>query len=553
MKKIIYFLFSIIITMTFTVKAKNTVYSINMDVYLNQDGSADITEIWDVLGSDGTEWFKQIENMGNSTLSNFTVSMDGTPLAYKDWNISESLEQKKGYYGINKISDGLELCFGKYDYSRHTFKLNYTMSNFIINVSDSQVLVWRLVNSMPNIDFKNFKITIQSFYAFPDTLDVWGTGYNGLAYVDNGKIFLSNESKPEMGEESYVVALVKFPINTFTNTNTTPLYEKFEDIKKAYDEGTFGYDEMSTFAKIMTAILGIGIPVGIGFLINYSIKKSGYGYIGNKKITKKTTHAFRDIPCNKDIYYANTLIKLNNFGYKETNIFGAIILKWVKEEKIAFIKETKNGLFKSKEEYTLDLRKKNVFLNNLEEKLFNYMYEASNDGLLEAKEFEKWSRINYDRFLKIFNDIEDNKLNELKRNGLIYKRQNKSECKYYNVMNDNIYEDSKELLGLKIFLEDFASMDTKETMEVHLWDEYLMFAYLFGIADKVQKQLQKLYPELINQNDIDYPTMMMINNFSHQTVSSAVRAAQHYSSGGGGFSTGGGGGGSFGGGFSGSR
>ena len=53
-----------------------------------------------------------------------------------------------------------------------------------------------------------------------------------------------------------------------------------------------------------------------------------YGYIGNKTIDKKNTPLFREIPCNKDIYYANTLAKLNGTtfsGYKDTNIFGAII------------------------------------------------------------------------------------------------------------------------------------------------------------------------------------------------------------------------------------
>lgn len=29
---------------------------------------------------------------------------------------------------------------------------------------------------------------------------------------------------------------------------------------------------------------------------------------------------FREIPCDKDIYYANALIKLNNFNYVGSNI-----------------------------------------------------------------------------------------------------------------------------------------------------------------------------------------------------------------------------------------
>ena len=68
-----------------------------------------------------------------------------------------------------------------------------------------------------------------------------------------------------------------------------------------------------------------------GFAFDKHVK-NGYGYINNKTISKKDTPFFREIPCNKDIYYANTLTNLNKnlySAYKETNIFGAIILKWV--------------------------------------------------------------------------------------------------------------------------------------------------------------------------------------------------------------------------------
>ena len=98
---------------------------------------------------------------------------------------------------------------------------------------------------------------------------------------------------------------------------------------------------------------------------------------------------------------------------------------------------------------------------------------------------------------------------------------------------------------------------TKEAIEVKLWDEYLMFAYLFGIADKVAKQFKNLYPEYIeNLDNIDFDTIIFLNTISVRSVSAANTArsrAQSYSSGGGGFSSGGGGGGSFGGGGGGSR
>ena len=123
-------------------------------------------------------------------------------------------------------------------------------------------------------------------------------------------------------------------------------------------------------------------------------------------------------------------------------------------------------------------------------------------------------------------------------------------------MDDKIYDDSVKLYGLKKYLEEFSSMNTKEAIEVNLWDEYLMFAYIFGIADKVAKQFKNLYPEIASEmqnNNLDYNTFLFINTLSTRSVaaaSSARSAAESYSSGGGGFSSGGGGGGSFGGGGS---
>ena len=86
-----------------------------------------------------------------------------------------------------------------------------------------------------------------------------------------------------------------------------------------------------------------------------------------------------------------------------------------------------------------------------------------------------------------------------------------------------------------------------------LWEEYLIFAQIFGIAKEVAKQFKNLYPELIENNNygFDYVNIMWIGSISSHSISSASSArsaAQNYSSGGGVFSSGGGGGGSFGGG-----
>ena len=552
-KKLLLFIFLLMLCPLY-VKADH-IYNIDMNIYLEEDGTAKITEIWDVKADSGTEWYKQMYNLGNQELSNFTVSMDGRNLQYKEWNVNESLSEKSGYYGINGVSEGIELCFGKGDMGRHSFTLNYTLSNFVTNTSDAQVIYQTL---FPNVTLDNFTVTIDSFYSFPDTLDVWGYGYQGLAYVHDGKIKMTNDGYSVNND--YVVLLAKFPVGTFKTDNYNGDFASFDDILNMANEGTYEYDygtKESFWSKLfgffMTFITMI-VPIGIIVGAIVAASKNGYGYKDNKVIDKKNVPMFRDIPCNKDIYYANALINLNNFDYKETNIFGAIILKWLRQGKIAFRNETK-GIF-NKETSMIDLTLNSSFDTEIESELYNVMYQASEDGVLESKELEKWAKKHYDKFLGIFTRIKNYKIDELKASAHIYHRTTKDECKKKYVMDDMIYNDSCQLYGLKKFLKEFSDMKNKEAIEVKLWDEYLMFAYLFGMAEKVAKQFKNLYPDIVREmeaNNLDYGTFVYINNLSTRTVhaaSAARQAAESYSGGGGGFSVGGGGGGSFGGGGS---
>ena len=557
MKKILFMFIMLIALISPRFVLADHIYNIKMDIYLEKDGSANITEVWDVKANGGSEWYKQLYNMGNQELSNFKVSMDGEELTYKEWNVNENITSKRGYYGINYVPQGLELCFGKGDMKRHQFTLSYTLSNFVFNVSDAQVVYQTL---FPNVTLDKFTVTVSSYYQFPDTLDVWGYGGQFLAYVSNGKIELNSDTYSLNND--YVVLLAKFPVGTFSTDNYSSQYNSFNDIFETAEDGTYEYDyslgyKESTFDKIMNFIFGIFsfiFPVAVIFGAFKIAAANGYGYKDNKKINNKDIPMFRDIPCNKDIYYANSLLYLNNNSYNETNIFGAIILKWLREGKIAF-KNEKVGIF-NKDTSVIDMTLNPTFTSDLEERLFKYMYKASGDGILEPKELEKWAKKNYNKFLTVFNDIRDDKVKELEKDNHIYKRQYKEECKKKNVMDDMIYDESVKLYGLKKFLLEFSNMKDKEAIEVKLWDEYLIFAYLFGIADKVAKQFKNLYPEIVKEmeaSNLDYGTFIYINNLSTHTVhaaSAARSAAQSYSGGGGGFSSGGGGGGSFGGGGS---
>lgn len=555
MKKII---FTLVLFLVPSIILANEINNIDMKIYVDNNGTAHVTEEWTTKLNEGTEGYKPYYNLGESKISNFKVSMNGKEYTYNsDYDINASFNEKKYKNGFHYIDNGVELCFGITNYGKNTYILSYDISNFVVNTSDGyQMIYWTLFPYDYNPSPERVYIKIYSDFKYADTLDVWGYGkYGAPTYVYDGYIEMDSESTVTSSE--YMTILVKFPENTFTLD--TAVDKTFDEYLNMANEGatTYKVQKKNFFQKLLSYIpvlISIFIPFAIVFIAIRSSIVNGYGYKNNKVINKKETPLFRDIPCNKDIYYANTLTKLNNeifTGYKETNIFGAIILKWVKENKVKFINQTK-GVF-DKETSSIDLTLNPTFDNVLEKELFDIMHEASIDGILETKELEKWCNKNYSKFFNLFERINTVEIHKLKNDNHIYNRTDKNECKKKNVMDDTIYEDSTKLYGLKKFLEEFSRIDTREVLEVHIWDEYLMFAYIFGIADKVAKQLKNLYPEVLEDpnNYIDLDTILYINYLSNRSVNAASTArsrAESYSSGGGGFSSGGGGGGSFGGG-----
>lgn len=124
-------------------------------------------------------------------------------------------------------------------------------------------------------------------------------------------------------------------------------------------------------------------------------------------------------------------------------------------------------------------------------------------------------------------------------------------------------EELEKWKGLKHFLKDFGTFDDAELPEVALWDEYLVYATLFGCADEVSKVMDlKISDRGLKDVSFDhYTSLVLVNHVIHSNISSSINHSVSYSnvsSSGGGFSHSsghfsGGGGGSFGGGGGGHR
>ena len=120
--------------------------------------------------------------------------------------------------------------------------------------------------------------------------------------------------------------------------------------------------------------------------------------------------------------------------------------------------------------------------------------------------------------------------------------------------------------AFKNFLNDFGNFSVKDLPEIILWERYLVYATVFGLAKKVEKAMNVKIQEIENINDIDFYTMNYITNIHianlitssmHSAITSSQttinRMTASSSSGSNGFGGGFSGGGGFGGGGGGGR
>ena len=579
MKKITKILLLMILFICFPLIAKaNSIEKIDMDIYIDKSGTAHVTEVWSANLNEGTEGYKPYYNLGNAKITNFKVSEDDREYSFINWrNTRNSFSNKAYKNGINYVKNGLELCWGISKYGYHDYKLTYDIEGFVAKLKDADMVYWQLIPYELSQKPGSVYIKIYSDNKYSNKLPVWGYGkYGAPTRVYNGYVEMS--AKDGLNSDEYMTILIKFDKGTFNTYNS--LDNNFKHYLKMANNGAKGYknenskgfldtiwyyfdDLKDTFMLVLGTILLVivsGLPETRLKVIDERL------YFGKDgKTFKGNIPNVREIPFNGDIYRACWIAAHYDINNKISDFFGAILLKLILENKIKIVNKVVAGKFKTKEESVFDLSAKPAFNDELEQEFFNLLYEASEDGILKLKEFKAWCKDYYDDIIKWFNKVIRREKMKLISEGKIktYEKRTTDSFFSYYVAEPSLKDDAIKLKGFKKFLENFSTMNDKETIEVNIWEYYLVFAQMLGIANKVAKQFKNMHPNMISSDlykqmfgatkDIDklsHSSFKITNIRKSYSVISDILFDDNnnYSSGGGGFSSGGGGGGSFGGG-----
>ena len=230
----------------------------------------------------------------------------------------------------------------------------------------------------------------------------------------------------------------------------------------------------------------------------------------NKNQTKNIDKSiyYRDIPCFESIDLAYWL--LYNFSDIKKNdlnngLLGAYLLDWYKKGYIDIKSSQKLGL--KNDNYSIDLKDGNWEKSYVESSIYNFLKTvAGNNNILEKNEIRNYCSVDGKKFeleymfkniLKVMQeDLERKKyITVIKaKDYIFFKTQEKI------TLSNELVNEYENLNGLKNFLLDYSNMEEKMHIEVHIWENYLIFANLLGIANKVKQQFNKIYP---NFNAID--------------------------------------------------
>ena len=539
---IILFLGLLLSVFSFSASADNNVSNINIDVTVRQDGSAYVVQEWTGDYDEGTENYIPI-NTDDIKITDFRVfDAQGYFTFVDNWDIKASFKEKARKCGIVYTKDGVELCFGISNYGSNKYSIEYIVQDFIKSYTDYDGTNFMFVN--PNMDTfpTDCKVNISlenGVKLNEQNAGVWAFGYEGMVVFNDG-VVSAYTSDSLYGSQRVIIMLQleKGIISPITYKDIS-----FEEVKNRAFEGSDYTEEIDwTFIIPILFILTISLTTAIIAIVMAIIRK--------REIRKFYMEApyFRDVPNNNNLTVSNYLAVEFDVTKEKNSIIGAVMLTMINRGEIETIIEesvTSFGKIREKISFKLIREPKDI----LGQKLYNILVlAAGDDDILAEKELEKYTYKNPELLENFIKETKDAGAMVLKMQGAFLKKH----ARRIRGLSEIGKRELSETMGYKKFLEEFSLIDERGLKEAEIWKEYLVYAILFGIADKVQEQLKKVYPEILPEIE-NYNRNVIICHSYYRTMNKSYQKYQNEqrNSGGGGSASFGGGGGFSGGGFGG--
>lgn len=561
-----------------------SIRDIDITLTLLPDGTASIQERWDVCAADGTEWYLVRGNLGDIEIGSLAVS-DESGRAYVNegsWDTQRGIAEKAGRCGIVRKRDGAEICWGIGSLGDHVFDVSYTMSRSVKSLNDYDMLHLQTVSPGLSSPPRHVRVTVRAQQHQLDTANTraWGFGFAGRVDFRDGAVVY--ESTEPFVRNSSVIVLLRFDKGMFDSPSRQD--RDFADALAVAMEGAdFGSDSDSGVGGGFARLVAVFVVTVAAIC---SIAAGSRSARRRKILGMKPS----EVPWNREIPFggdleasAYTLAKLGeSSGGSGDTLAAALILRMIYRGELSVAKDSRervelsfsaagagaaagsgdgsgaDGSSGSADSTVVGSAGSGAAgsgsgsgSDQAAVELREMMLKASGaDKVLQHNEFSRWAKRH------------THEVAGWSSRALVFGRNSLRDQKYIygSAYTPAGQSEARKLLGLKKFLQDFTLMGEKDTIEVILWQDYMVYGALFGIADKVAEQLRDINPDLFAEvMDYDYMTMhqllfqtrLLSAAITNSKASVAAEAAQQSARGFGGGTSFGGGGGFSGGGFGG--
>lgn len=470
-----------------TALADNRIPGMEIDVVLRPDGSAHITQIWNAETGEGTEFYLGCRDNGYLTITNFSVADDyGTYTLVEDWDVDASLEEKARKCGIVETDNGVELCWGISEYGKNRYTIEYVLHGLVGNYSDLDGFNHRFVDEMATFPTDVvLTIRMEDGSELTDELsDIWAFGFDGQIRFEDGVIRAWSESPLE--DDQHMTVMVSFQKGVLSPLRTED--DSFETVKERAFDGSDYEDDLTPFEIFM-------IIAVIVFLIVLVIVVAVIAeMIHQAKLKKRmnNTAYFRDAPNGGNLNATYLLARCCGLCSEDT-LLGAYFLRLISDGCLEPV-----FTHSAPKDTNLALVHAPRGADPYDDVLYTVLEAAANqDRVLQPKELEQYCQKNCKPLMAFVESCEQNGEKMLSEAGC-FKGTARSGLGSLTTEGDRKLD---EILGLKRFLLDFSLVQERDVREAVVWRDYMIYAHLLGIADKVAPQLRKLYPNEIHQID----------------------------------------------------
>ena len=538
-------LFGVLCAAPITAYAKdNHVTNIDIEVVIREDGSAVITQHWTGEFNEGTENYLPIRT-GNIGISEFEVSDENGPYTLVDnWDIDWSFKKKAGKCGIVSTDEGIELCFGITEYGHKEYTFSYVVTDFIKGYRDANGTNFMFINpemsTFPTAG--RIEILMENGTKLDDSnANIWAFGFEGQIEFQGGRVVAYTEK--DLEDDNSMIVMMELDKNLLSPRMT--MGESFATVREEalkdsdYGHGSDDDDDTGAWIAMGVCVVG-GLSAMIGAAI-YSAKVEE-----ENKAFANSAGYFADVPNGGDIEMTHYLARTFSMSKEDSLIIGALMISMMNKNCLE-LRETADSFGTAEPKLELRLLSEP---DTVPERRLYYILAAAAEGtgILREKVLDDYSYKNYKEIQDFLHDVKKNGETAFKNKGGFLKESG-SRIKH---LSDTGKSELAQVAGLKRYLEQNARMSERNIWEANLWQDYMVYATLFGVAEDVIEQLKFLYPDKLPVLETYHRRYVWCYGYYHGMHDSAHKAAEAArASGSGGSSSLGGGGGFSGGGHGG--